>query len=117
MTSTRSRSRSTSTPRTKPHAPTPNTQPAKKIITDPYSPYANATRIPFESSFAGAKVISTDTGVSRVSWSVGPYLLVLEINSDPVIPHLIPRHPFDVLDTLIDTIFQQANAVLADDDW
>ncbi|MBF6094957.1 PASTA domain-containing protein [Nocardia cyriacigeorgica] len=88
-----------------------------EILTGPYSPYAKATRIPFASSFAGAKVISTDTGVSRVSWSVGPYLLLLEINSDPVIPHLTPRHPFDVLDTLIDTIFQQANAVLAEGDW
>ncbi|WP_280202688.1 MULTISPECIES: PASTA domain-containing protein [Nocardia] len=88
-----------------------------EIITGPYSPYAKATRIPFDSSFAGAKVISTDTGVSRVSWSVGPYLLLLEINSDPVSPNRTPRHPFDVLNTLIDTIFQQANAVLAEGDW
>jgi hypothetical protein len=40
------------------------------------------TRVPFGASRGGAKIINTDLGVSRTSWSHGPYADMLEIMSD-----------------------------------
>ncbi|WP_331758634.1 PASTA domain-containing protein (plasmid) [Nocardia sp. NBC_01377] len=75
-----------------------------EILTGPYTPFAHAARTPLDS---GAKVIATDTGVSRITWAHGPYSVVLEINSDPVIAGLTPRHPHATIDQLVDRIIDQ----------
>ncbi len=52
-------------------------------IPDPgYSnPFPNAVRLPYGDPMGGAKIIATETGGSRFSWSHDAYWVLLEINS------------------------------------
>ncbi|MGW4371640.1 PASTA domain-containing protein [Nocardia takedensis] len=84
------------------------------ILTDPYTPFAHATRVPLPT---GAKVIATETGVSRISWSHGLYSILLEINSDPVVTGLTSRHPHTTIDRLADAIIDRTEQALANDSW
>lgn len=88
-------------------------------IPDPgYSnPFPNAVRLPYDDPMGGAKVIATETGVSRISWSHDAYWILLEINSDPVVPGLQPRHPFDTLNQLADRIATSVEQHLATGNW
>ncbi|MFE1596854.1 PASTA domain-containing protein [Nocardia sp. NPDC058705] len=88
-----------------------------EILTSPFTPFPNALRVPFDPDTAGAKVIATQTGVSRISWSLGSYSLLLEINSDPVVQGLTPRHPVATLDRLIDDIVDRSRVVIANGSW
>ncbi|MBF6541245.1 PASTA domain-containing protein [Nocardia farcinica] len=85
------------------------------ILTTPYTPFARGTREPLPGG--GAKVIATETGVSRVSWHHDIYSILLEINSDPVVPGLPPRHPFDTLDHLADRIISRTTTLLSERTW
>ncbi|MGA6205462.1 hypothetical protein ACPESR_11950 [Nocardia testacea] len=85
-----------------------------EILTDPYTPFAHATRIPLRT---GAKVIATNTGVSRISWSHGLYSILLEINSDPVVPGLTPRHPHATIDRLAEAIIDRTDQALTHTAW
>lgn len=77
----------------------------------------SGTRVPFDTSRGGAKIINTELGVSRVSWSHGPYAVLLEIMSDPVVSGLPATHPYDRIDTMITTIVERADARLATGNW
>ncbi|MBF6216228.1 MULTISPECIES: PASTA domain-containing protein [Nocardia] len=88
---------------------------APDILTTPYTPFARGTRQPLPGG--GAKVIATETGVSRISWHHDIYSILLEINSDPVVPGLPPRHPFDTLDHLADRIIARTTTVLSEGTW
>ncbi|MGW5388130.1 PASTA domain-containing protein [Nocardia sp. NPDC003963] len=85
-----------------------------EILTDPYTPFTHATRIPLRT---GAKVIATNTGVSRISWSHGLYSILLEINSDPVVPGLTPRHPDPTIDRLAEAIIDRTDQALTHNTW
>lgn len=74
-------------------------------------------RVPFDATRGGAKIINTELGVSRVSWSHGPYAVLLEVMSDPVVPGLPATHPHDNIDTMINTIVERADARLTGSSW
>lgn len=88
-----------------------------EILTSPFTPFPNALRVPFGPDTGGAKVIATQTGISRISWSLGAYSLLLEINSDPVVRGLTPRHPVGTLDRLIDDIVDRSRVVITNGVW
>ncbi|WP_413768988.1 hypothetical protein [Rhodococcus pyridinivorans] len=77
----------------------------------------SGTRIPFDTLRGGAKIINTELGISRVSWSHGPYAVLLEIMSDPIVPGLPATHPHENIDTMITTIVERADARLASSSW
>ena len=52
-----------------------------------------------------------------MSWSHGPYAVLLEVMSDPVIPGLPATHPHENIDTMITTIVERADARLASSSW
>lgn len=79
--------------------------------------FPNAVRLPYADPMGGAKIIATETGTSRISWSHGSYWVLLEINSDPVIPRLAPRHPFDTLNHLVDRIHDNVEQHLTAGNW
>ncbi|MEU6559094.1 PASTA domain-containing protein [Nocardia nova] len=79
--------------------------------------FPNAVRLPYGDTVGGAKIIATETGISRISWSHGAYWILLEINSDPVIPHVAPRHPFDTLNRLADQIHDNVEQHLTNGNW
>ncbi|WP_170160859.1 PASTA domain-containing protein [Nocardia puris] len=90
---------------------------ATQISDDPYNPFKSGVRLPFDGSRGGAKLISTELGISRVSWSNGVHSVLLEINSDPEVPGLPSRHPFDTLNRLIDQIVEHADSLIASGRW
>ena len=75
------------------------------------------TRVPFDANRGGAKIINTELGVSRTSWSNGPYALMLEVMSDPVVPGLTPNHPHERLDTMITATVDHADGRLTSSSW
>ncbi|WP_144377038.1 hypothetical protein [Rhodococcus pyridinivorans] len=77
----------------------------------------SGTRVPFDTTRGGAKIINTELGISRVSWSHGPYAVLLEVMSDPVIPGLPATHSHENIDTMITTIVERADARLASSSW
>ncbi|AYA23513.1 hypothetical protein C6369_002530 [Rhodococcus rhodochrous] len=77
----------------------------------------SGTRVPFDPLRGGAKIINTELGISRVSWSNGPYAVLLEVMSDPVIPGLPTTHPHENIDTMITAIVERADARLASSSW
>lgn len=79
--------------------------------------FPNAVRLPYADPMGGAKIIATETGTSRISWSHGAYWVLLEINSDPVIPHVTPRHPFDTINHLVDRIHDNVEQHLTAGNW
>ncbi len=83
----------------------------------PGNPFPNAVRVPFGEPRGGAKLIATQTGISRVTWSNGVHYALLEINSDPEIRGVRSRHPFEVLDTLIDRLVNRADRMLTEGNW
>ncbi|OFV78587.1 PASTA domain protein [Rhodococcus erythropolis] len=51
-----------------------NTSADQNFLTD------GGIRTPFDASMGGAKIINTELGVSRTTWSRGPYAMLLEVN-------------------------------------
>lgn len=77
----------------------------------------SGTRVPFDTTRGGAKIINTELGISRVSWSNGPYAVLLEVMSDPVVPGLPVTHPHENIDTMITTIVDRADTRLTSSSW
>lgn len=77
----------------------------------------SGTRVPFDTTRGGAKIINTELGISRTSWSRGPYAVLLEVMSDPVVPGLAATHPYDRIDTMITTTVDHADTRLAGGSW
>ncbi|MDI9979815.1 hypothetical protein [Rhodococcus sp. IEGM 1307] len=75
------------------------------------------TRVPFDANRGGAKIINTEFGISRVSWSSGPYAVMLEVMSDPAVPGLTAVHPHERIDAMITTTVDHADARLAGGGW
>lgn len=75
------------------------------------------TRVPFDANRGGAKIINTEFGISRVSWSNGPYAVMLEVMSDPVVPGLTATHPYERIDAMITTTVDHADTRLASGGW
>ena len=51
-----------------------NTSADQNFLTD------GGIRTPFDASMGGVKIINTELGISRTTWSRGPYAMLLEVN-------------------------------------
>lgn len=78
---------------------------------------ATGTRIPFDATRGGAKIINTELGISRISWANGPYSVQLDVMSDPVITGLTPKHPFERIDAMLDATVEHADQLLSSGNW
>jgi len=77
----------------------------------------SGTRVPFDTTRGGATIINTEPGVSRMNWSNGPYTVLLEVMSDPGVPGLPATHPHEIIDTIVTTIVERADARLTSSSW
>lgn len=75
------------------------------------------TRIPFDATRGGAKIINTELGISRISWSNGPYAVQLDVMTDPVIAGLTPKHPLERIDAMVEATVQHADQLLTGGTW
>ncbi|MFI6432846.1 hypothetical protein [Rhodococcus oryzae] len=75
------------------------------------------TRVPFDATRGGAKIVNTKLGISRISWSNGPYAVQLDVMTDPVIAGLTPKHPLERIDTMVDATVQHADQLLTSGTW
>lgn len=85
--------------------------------TTPTHPIEGDTRIPFGPERGGAKIINTQIGSSMISWSNGPYSVLFQVQSDPIIRGVSSKHPYGRIDTMIDAVVDHADTILANGNW